>query len=223
MMPRIRTLTVGTLAVLCSTTFGSIGWSAAMAGDGVEEGMTESASSMVQARTVRVPGTETVVRTYMKVDEFGNMVSHYSVSQDGGVTWSRDRESSPQLLLRYAGFDPLVSLPIVHPELRADSGNRMFIVQFITQPLEEYQRKIIEMGGVVRQFISNNAMIVEIDGDVKDSIGELPFVRWVGALQPAYKAEERILNEFFPLDDHALAAIGGVADEVENGHGTSGE
>ena len=225
MTQHMRGLTFGTLAVLSATAFGSICWSAGVGPDGSLDGLTESAvlsrsesttSLMRNLRIVRVADTETIVRTYEVPDRFGNLIPHYSISQDGGKTWSRDRETSGQVLLRYAGFDPLVSTPVVNPQLRADANNRLFIVQCITLPMEVFQEKITDLGGEVLQFISNNAMIVEMDGGMKEEVGRLPFVRWVGALQPAYKADQPILDEFFPIDEDAPAETGSVNSGSEN-------
>lgn len=170
-------------------------------------------------RFIAVPRTNTVLRTYDKLDQWGNAIPHYAISSDGGETWSRDRATSYQIQLRYATFDPLVTVPAVNPALAASADNRMFIVQFITQPLEEFRNDLKNLGTTVRDFVGHHAYIVEMDPSLREDVLDLPYVRWVGAFQPAYKTEERLLNEFYPMDygladDAAAMNAGGAGQPV---------
>ena len=43
-------------------------------------------------------------------------------------------------MLHYREFDPMVGEPMVPPALQADANNRLFIVQFKTQIIDEFGR-----------------------------------------------------------------------------------
>ncbi len=218
------------------STFGWMTLGAALAGSvaftGIATANNDSAGDTLTAvnnndwvlaeRIIEIPDTETVIRTYQKLDEYGSRVAHYQVSQDGGLTWSRDRQTSYEILLRYANFDPKVTQPTVNPKLAAGPDNRLSIVQFVSVPMDKFQQDIEALGGTVHQFIGNHAYVVDMDPQSRAAVNDLSYVRWVGAFHPAYKTEDRILNEYFPIDygmaDGAEAlANAGAQDNFELG------
>ncbi|GIW74196.1 MAG: hypothetical protein KatS3mg103_0718 [Phycisphaerales bacterium] len=99
-------------------------------------------------------------------------------------------EQRPIIRLRYAEFDPARFIPAVPERLQAQPGNRAFIVQYVSQPLEAYGKAIERLGGAVERFLPDQAQIVTIDPSMVDAVRALPFVRWVGAYHPAYKLDE---------------------------------
>lgn len=124
----------------------------------------------------------------------GEIVPYYSISIDGGKTFVRTVQASYELGLRYACFDPLNGEPFVEPCLRADNDIHLFIVQFVTQPLQEFRDAIISCGGVVRQYIAQYAYLVEMSQSVREQVEAFPYVRWVGLYHPAYRLEEFMLD-----------------------------
>ncbi len=113
-------------------------------------------------------------------------------------------DASYLLKLRHDQFDPLQRTPNVI-DLRTGPPIRVYIVQFHTQPLESYRQRIRELGGEVYGYLANYAHLVKMEDPVRDAVNALPFVRWVGAYQPAFRVEEFILENLgraesvFPL------------------------
>ncbi len=66
-------------------------------------------------------------------------------------------------------------------------GCHLYIVQFVTQPLEEYRTAIRSHGGIVREFVESNAYVVEMTEDARARVAQEPFVRWTGPLDPVYR------------------------------------
>ena len=103
-------------------------------------------------------------------------------------------QPSYELGLRYAHFDPLEWVPTVEPLLAANVGTNLFIVQFVTQPFEEFQDAIMALGGTVRHYIAQYAYLVEMNDAIMAQVEGLPYVRWIGPYHPAYRLEEFMLD-----------------------------
>lgn len=134
---------------------------------------------------------------WQETDPAGEKVSKYALSLDGRSV-GRIHETDYSIKLRYAKFDPLVNVPRI-PEHFAFSGNgtrgqNAYIVQFVTQPLEEYREAIRELGGKVYTYLPDFAHIVQMDDKAKQQIEELPFVRWVGKYESVYKLDEELID-----------------------------
>ncbi|UYV12520.1 MAG: S8 family serine peptidase [Phycisphaera sp.] len=143
---------------------------------------SQSLAKPTQTQTVRVG--DGYVRTW--IDAGQPMVA---ISLDGFAE-QRVVEQRGTVMLRYAEFDPAGVIPAVPQNLQAIGGNRAFIVQYISQPLEAYGDAIARLGGTVERFLPDQAQIVTIDADMVDDVRALPFVRWVGAYHPAYKLDD---------------------------------
>jgi hypothetical protein len=122
----------------------------------------------------------------------GEITSFYEIYRDGILL--RKKPAIYELGLRYSQFDPLIDIPIVDPLLTSGEDTHLFIVQFFTQPLEEFQRDITRLGGAVRHFIAQNAYLVELNQDTCEKIEVLPYIRWIGAYHPAFRLEEYLLD-----------------------------
>jgi hypothetical protein len=97
-----------------------------------------------------------------------------------------------QVRLRYATFDPAAGLPAVPERLRATAENELFLVQFKGTPLDAHRAQIAALGGVVERFLTDNTHVVRIAPAGVAGISALPFVRWVGAYEPAYRMSEEV-------------------------------
>ena len=127
----------------------------------------ESADPIVNVRTVRVPGSATVLVLWDEVR--GDLaVPHYAISFDGRTLAGRVRETSYAIGLRQE-FDPLQEVPAVHPALLAGAGNTLYLVQFWTVPLEEFRTQIERRGGEVVRFMPSPTHIVRLGADVGGS------------------------------------------------------
>jgi len=143
-------------------------------------------------QVIEIPGTTTVIRLWNQENENGEIVPYYSISKNGEVV--RTFQPSYELGFRYAYFDPLQSVPEVDPLLESGSDTNLYIVQFFTQPLEEYKNAIISLGGDVHYYVAQFGYIVKMSDEIKSQVEELPYVRWVGYYQPAYRLEEFMLE-----------------------------
>jgi len=141
---------------------------------------------------IRLQDSRTVVRTWR--DQGGN---HYAVSVDGGQ-FVEVENTSYEILLRYAEFDPMAGPPAVPPHLQsagigAEDELRTYIVQFVTQPLVEYRRDIVAAGGLIYNYLANHCYLVQMDELALGQVAQLPYVRWIGEYHAAYKLEEPLL------------------------------
>jgi hypothetical protein len=150
----------------------------------------------INEQSIAIPDSNIVLELWSEQMDNGEILHFYSISLDGGNTNVRTVQASYELGLRYAHFDPIVELPFVEPVLEADSDTHLFIVQFVTQPLEEFEKAITALGGTVHQYIAQFAYLVEMSEDVKIQVESLPYVRWVGPYHPAYRLEEFIIDNF---------------------------
>ncbi len=131
---------------------------------------------------------------------------HYAIQKDK-ENWHVVENTSYSVRLRYETFDPLVSIPTLPPRLRNlkldttntsaerenTSAEQVYIVQFVTQPIEEYRQQITDMGGVLHKYLPHHSYLVRLSASEKNSVAKLPFVRWIGLYQPAYKIDENLL------------------------------
>jgi len=154
---------------------------------GMGDGFSPSTGA-TNYRTVSVPGTTTAVHLW---DESG--VPHYAVSRDGELV-GRVRATDYTIKVRYANFDPMSEVPGVAPELKAGPGNTVHLVQFHSVPLDEFRAQIEAMGGEIVRFMANHTHIVRMDANVAAQVSNLPYVRWVGPFEPAYKLSPEILS-----------------------------
>src|SRR5262252_2748273 len=110
-------------------------------------------------------------------------VPHAAASRDGGRTWQPLGDPDDVLYFRRAQYDPVrgdVQLPGL---LGAPKTNRLFLVQFQTQILAEYQQALRDRGVEILHYLPEDALFVRADRDRAMALRELPCVRWVGDLQ----------------------------------------
>lgn len=126
------------------------------------------------------------------------LIELYALSLNGNEI-STIRRVSYEIRLRYSHFDPLTGPPEVENGVQASDNaserRSAFIVQFITQPLEEYRAAIKEMGGEVFIYLPDHSHIVQMDQKTRSRVELLPFVRWVGRYHPAYKIDPELLSQ----------------------------
>ncbi len=164
---------------------------------------------VTDTRTVQVPKSSVLLILWNEQISPGKVVPYYAFSFDSEKV-SRARRTSYDILLHRGEFDPLEVAPDVVESLRAEASGALFIVQFVTQPLEELRAPIRELGGLIRGFLPNNALVVEMTGSVRSQVAALPYVRWVGPFHPAYRLERYLydnldrLHELFPVQRYDI-------------------
>ena len=88
-------------------------------------------------------------------------------------------------------FDPLVSQPTLPANLTITGypkGTKgYYLVQFAGPIDYRWKEHVNELGGLVLGYHPNYAFTVRMDEATKAKVDQLPEVRWVGLLQPAWK------------------------------------
>jgi serine protease AprX len=153
-----------------------------------------TADQVRELRLVEIPDSPGVAAVWQELKPDGTVGYGYAISLDGRK-FARARETDYQLELRYAVFDPTAGAPSVSPALRANAESELYIVQFATPPLEAYRRALHDRGATGWKFLPNHACVVKMSPAVRAAVAQLPFVRWVGPVEPAYKIEEEILSQ----------------------------
>ena len=114
-----------------------------------------------------------------------------------GSRWHVSEDVSYDLKLRFDEFDPSQRQPLVPQSLQVNEeqlkNEQVYIVQFVTQPLQEYRDAIESLGGELHKYLANHAYLVRLSADEKEQLEALPYVRWIGVYQPAYKVDESLL------------------------------
>ncbi|MBI1748806.1 MAG: S8 family serine peptidase [Acidobacteria bacterium] len=148
------------------------------------------------ARLIQVPNTTMRVILWEEKRTEGPSTPFFAISLDGQRI-VRVQQAAYDLLLRYAQFDPLMNSSSVDALLaaREPANESTFIVQFVTQPLEEYRQQIETLGGTLYKYLANYAYVVRMNPAAKEQVSNLPFVRWVGPYHPAYRLEESLIAE----------------------------
>lgn len=162
------------------------------------KGIGEFYSTEKQVSSVKrfsFQGSRTRVFTWSEEDENGAQTLHYAISLNGEKV-DTTAQASTVMRLRYAEFDPLLSIPEVPARLAkrpASSDEKgAYLVQFHTQPLEEYREALGSLGAEIFNYAPDNAYIVQMSSASEAEVRSLPFVRWVGAYEPAYKLDENL-------------------------------
>lgn len=163
-----------------------------LAAKGIGEFHTTS-ESVTNARTFSFNGSRTRVFSWLEGE--GEVRSSYAISLDGQKVAAAG-QSSGVMRLRFAEFDPLVSVPETPAKLAKRSvgpdGKAAYLVQFHTRPLEEYREALTNLGAEVYSYVPDDAYIVKMNAAAEAEVRDLPFVRWVGIYDPAYKLDESI-------------------------------
>jgi len=151
---------------------------------------------ITDARLIDLPGSSIRLAVWReRVDGRDGVVPFYAISFDGRQ-FTRARRTSYEIKLKTGDFDPLRGAPNVAPALTADADSHLFIVQFWTQPLEEFRRQLRALGGKVRHYLPLHAHLVEMSAAARLQVETLPYVRWVGPFHPAYRLEPALWNTF---------------------------
>jgi hypothetical protein len=147
------------------------------------------------ARLIELPNSRARIALWDEVQPDGRAVPYNAISLDG-QTVARVEQASYDILLRYARFDPVVQRPSLPENLKttSPSADNVYIVQFVTQPLDEFRKAIEAQGGTIYQFLANHSYLVKMNHQTRAAVESMPFVRWIGNYEPAYRLEEFLLD-----------------------------
>ncbi|MGD8451558.1 MAG: hypothetical protein PVJ57_07040 [Phycisphaerae bacterium] len=151
-------------------------------------------NEVAHAQLVAIPDSPGVAAVWDELGTNGESTHFCAISLDG-QTFSRVREATYDLKLHCARFDPAVGAAVVPPYLQARPESELYYVQFVTQPLDGYRQALRDLGVDILIFQPDHAYVVRMAAGVRDAVAGLPFVRWVGPVQPAYKLEGVILDQ----------------------------
>jgi hypothetical protein len=119
-------------------------------------------------------------------------VPRASSSRDGGRTWQPMHDPDDRLHFALALFDPRNGEPQFAGHLGAPAGTRLFVVQFQTRIIAEHRALLAAMGAEVLGYVPGCAFTVRCDAEVAAKLRALAAVRWVGALQNAFKLDAEL-------------------------------
>jgi hypothetical protein len=114
----------------------------------------------------------------------------YAISLDG-QGFQRVTSTSYTLKMVRGDFEPLVNPPQFTDSV-LPAGGDVYLVQFVTQPLQEYRDALADLGATVYDYMSYHAYLVRMSPSVRDAVGALDFVRWVGPYHAEYRVEPYI-------------------------------
>ena len=96
-------------------------------------------------------------------------------------------QTAPEILLRYAEFDPTVSQPVIPTGLLAEARGRLHIVQFEGLVGEAQRDELRALGVRLLRYLPRQSYVARLDPARAQRIDELPFVRWVSPMHRAYR------------------------------------
>jgi subtilisin family serine protease len=99
-----------------------------------------------------------------------------------------------------------------------------YIVQFTGPVKEEWKKRVRDVGGILFDYLPNNAFIVKMGGDVPDTVMGFPEIKWVGLYQPAFKVAPQLSAAAPGMEQPVLLTvqtfepgeIGGLRNSLQN-------
>ena len=75
-------------------------------------------------------------------------------------------------------------------------GN-IYFVQFEARPSDLQRERVAELGGIFYSYVPDHAYLVRMDPQSRESVSELPCVRWVGPFRsrPPFFRPKPMLSE----------------------------
>ena len=218
-MPRSRTASRAVvLSALAGLAFSITSATFAIEPPKAQVDLTPAGELRVDGRVVHTTGAkiEQVVHTQLGTRGAASLtwtedgLPKYAFTRDGGATWSPAFDGSSTLLkLRWRTFDPVAEQgqapardaaidTSVPAHLRAAGAHSAFIVQFPVPIFDVVREELEALGVTVLTTLPDTAVIVSMDPARAEAVRAMPGVRWVGAYEPAYKADPALLRGYLP-------------------------
>jgi len=152
--------------------------------------LPQAHAESLNSRVIPVVDKSIEIRLWDEPNASGGLQSFYEISGTDGRTVSRARRTNHRVELAAGSFDPLTDGPLdAVRELSARPDNRLFLVQLVAPAVAELQEGIREEGGTIHRYYTEHTLLVEMDPAIRPTIEALPYVRWVGAYEPAFRVE----------------------------------
>ncbi len=103
------------------------------------------------------------------------------------------QEPTKPLLLRYATFDPVRERPLIPMPMSSTPTSQLGIIQFKDKPREAQLRELQRRGVQLWRYLPTHAYVATLPKGAAGVSG-LPFVRWVGPYEPAYKIDPALID-----------------------------
>jgi hypothetical protein len=155
----------------------------------------QTESLVSDTRLITVPGSPLIVALWNEQAAADAPREPWFAASLDGVSFAPARSASYDVQLKLARFDPLRDKsPVPAPSLAAGLDSELWIVQFVSPPLDPYRDGLAGAGATVQHFLPSNSYIVRMDEPASAAVAALPYVRWVGPYHPAYKADAPLLD-----------------------------
>lgn len=131
----------------------------------------------------------------------------YQLSADGR-TWGPVQPQARYIRLRSRTFDPVAGgAEAVAPSLRASSGSAAHLVQFATVPLDGQRAELRRLGVRIGAYIPDFAYVVRMRPALRQTVADLPYVRWIGAYQPADKVDAEATTRSSGRQEYTITLV----------------
>jgi subtilase family protein len=126
-----------------------------------------------------------------------NCVESSSVrySLDGGRSYIDPIPFDWLVRLNDEVFDPAKSISSFPPELRANSGCKLFLLQFHGPLLNPWREEILRNGGKWAARISKSCHLFWFDSPLPE-LNRIQFLRWASPFHPGWRISRTLLNSF---------------------------
>ena len=136
-------------------------------------------------RTFSLLDSDGYVALWSEVNSLGVSIPFYAISKEGERI-DVVRQARHKIMLRNREFEPAERSSRVDSD--EGSEEHIYIVQFVTQPLESYRATLRGLGARVERFLAHQCHLVRMSARVAARAAELPFIRFVGE----YAVEDRL-------------------------------
>lgn len=129
--------------------------------------------------------------------------------------WGAAPEASdgagPLIRLKGFTFDPLAGEPPLPPNLRLEAyppgRPGVYLVQLHGPPTAAWREGLAAQGVRLLDYVPDWAYLVQADAGRAEALRALPYVRWVGLYQPAYKLDPSLLPQAATPDLSAASPV----------------
>tara|TARA_R110002072_G_C7950065_1_gene533119 strand:- start:967 stop:2919 length:1953 start_codon:yes stop_codon:yes gene_type:complete len=134
-------------------------------------------------------------------DQDGNPRRVYQfIDPDGSISQSFEQRNL--IKLRNQTFDPVVEDYKSNIARLQSSNPELWIVQYRTAPRVEYQESIGKAGGkLLPGYLPDQACIVRMSSKAAAELSELPWIRWIGEIEPEMKLPSDIVLDELTAED----------------------
>lgn len=127
-----------------------------------------------------------------------DVIGYYTFSDDYGLSWEGPNNGEMFISLKYAKFDPLIGEPPIPGHLKVKESSESYeyyIVQHSAISPQLIHDDVQAIGGKFLGYTPYDAYLIWMNDSIKNEVVELPYIRWIGYYQPAYKIESGLSHE----------------------------